>query len=70
MRTYRQSSFKNQLANILQLINSLNEIIYDQWKQCGKTVMGTPPDLKGKHPLTPYSGFTPGTPVFTHYTSA
>ena len=32
--------------------------------------MGTPPDLKGKHPFTPYSGFTPGTLVFTHYTSA
>ena len=22
------------------------------------------------HPFTPYSGFTPGTSVFTHYTSA
>ena len=32
--------------------------------------MGTPPDLKGKHPFTPYSGFTPDTPVLTHYTSA
>ena len=32
--------------------------------------MGTPPDLQGKHPLTPYNGLTPGTPVFTHYTSA
>ena len=31
---------------------------------------GTPPDLKGKHPFTSYSGFTPGTPIFTHYTSA
>ena len=32
--------------------------------------MGTPPDLKEKHPFTPYIGFTPGTPVFTHFTSA
>ena len=39
-------------------------------EHCGKTVMGTPPDLKGKHPFTPYSGFTPGTPVSTHHTSA
>ena len=23
--------------------------------------MGTPPDLKGKHPFTPYRGFTLGT---------
>ena len=33
-------------------------------------VKGPPPDLKGKIPFTPYSGFTLGTPVFTHYTSA
>ena len=26
--------------------------------------------LRGKRPFAPYSGFTPGTPVFTHYTSA
>ena len=23
--------------------------------------------IEGKHPFTPYSGFTPGTPVFTYY---
>ena len=40
------------------------------------TVKGPPPDIKGKHPFTPYSGFTPyngftpGTPVFTFYTPA
>ena len=34
------------------------------------TVKGSPPDLKGKHPYTPSSGFTPGAPVFTHYTPA
>ena len=34
------------------------------------TVKGSPPDLKGKTPFTPYSGFTSGTLVFTHYTSA
>ena len=29
---------------------------------------GTPnPDVKGKTPFTLYSGFTPGTSVFTHY---
>ena len=27
-------------------------------------------NLRGKPPFTPYSGFTPGIPVFTHYTSA
>ena len=32
--------------------------------------MGTPPDFKGKNPFTPYSGFTPGTPILTQYTSA
>ena len=32
--------------------------------------MGTPPNLKGEHPFTPYSGFTPGTPFFSHYSSA
>ena len=32
--------------------------------------MGPPPDLKGKNPFTPYSGFTLGTSVFTHYTTA
>ena len=26
--------------------------------------------LKGKNPFTPCSGFTPGTPIFTHYTPA
>ena len=26
--------------------------------------------LRGKKPFTPYSGFTPGTLVFTHYTTA
>ena len=26
--------------------------------------------LLGTHPLTPNSGFNPGTPVFTHFTSA
>ena len=31
--------------------------------------MGTPLDLKGKHPFTPYSGFFLGTQVFTHYNS-
>ena len=30
--------------------------------------MGPLPTLKGKTPFTPYSGFTPGTPVFTNYT--
>ena len=39
-------------------------------EHCGKTVIGTPPDLKGTHPFTPYSGFTLGTLVFSHYTSA
>ena len=34
------------------------------------TVKGPPPDLKGKTPFTPFSGFTLGTPVFTHYTPA
>ena len=34
------------------------------------TVNGPPPDLKGKIPFTPYSGFTPGIPVFTHHASA
>ena len=42
--------------------------------------MGPPPDPRGHLPFTPYSvfffffspysGFTRGTPVFTHYTSA
>ena len=31
---------------------------------------GAPTDLKGKYPFAPFSGFTPGTLVFTHYTSA
>ena len=30
------------------------------------TVKGPPPDLKGKKTFTPHSGFTLGTPVFTH----
>ena len=34
------------------------------------TVKGPPPDLKGKTSFTPYSGFTLGTPVFTHYPTA
>ena len=34
------------------------------------TVKGPPPDLKWKIPFIPYSGFTSGTLVFTHYTSA
>ena len=37
---------------------------------CGIIVKGPRPDLKGKPPFTHYSGFTLGTPVFTHYTSA
>ena len=32
--------------------------------------MGPPPDPRGHIPFTPYSGFIPGTQVFTHYTSA
>ena len=32
------------------------------------TVKGLPPDLKGNTLFTPCSGFTSGTPVFTHYT--
>ena len=32
--------------------------------------MGPPPDPRGHLLFTPYSGFTLGTPVFTHYTSA
>ena len=28
---------------------------------------GPPPDLKGKIPFTPYSGFTPGTLVFMQF---
>ena len=27
---------------------------------------GSPPDHKGKKHFAPYSGFTPGTPVFNH----
>ena len=34
------------------------------------TVKGPPPNLKGKTPFTPYSGFTLGTIVYTHYTTA
>ena len=36
----------------------------------GSNKKGPAPDLKGKTPFTPHSGFTPGTLVFTHYTSA
>ena len=32
--------------------------------------MGPPPDPRGHLPFIPYSGFTSGTPVFTHYTSS
>ena len=31
---------------------------------------GSPPDFKGKHPFTPYRGFTPGTTVLPNSTSA
>ena len=33
-------------------------------------VMEPPPDPRGHLPFIPYNNFTPGTPVFTHYTSA
>ena len=33
---------------------------------CGKQVKGSPLDYRGNPPLTPNSGFTPGTQVFTH----
>ena len=32
--------------------------------------MGPPPYARGHLTFTPYSGLTPGTPVFTHFTSA
>ena len=32
--------------------------------------MGPPPDPREHLPFAPYSGFTLGTPVFTHYPSA
>ena len=37
--------------------------LWDTWK-------GPPTDLKWKNFLTPYSGFTPGTLVFTYDTTA
>ena len=43
------------------------------YKSCDQALVPRkepPPDLKGKTPFTPYSGFTPGTPVFTHYAPA
>ena len=40
-------------------------IVFISSRHCGITVKGPPPD-----PFTPYKGFTPGTPVFTHYNSA
>ena len=35
-----------------------------------ETSKGTPLLTSGESPITPYSGFTPGTLVFTYYTSA
>ena len=42
----------------------------DRWMNMWDTVKGPPHDLEEKIPFTPYSGFTTGTLVFTHYTSA
>ena len=39
-------------------------------KYCWIKVKGRLLTLRGKTHFTPYSGFTPGTTVFTHYTSA
>ena len=35
-----------------------------------ETSNGAPPDPRWHLPFTPYIGFTLGTPVFTHYTTA
>ena len=46
------------------------DIILLKLRSLWDTLKGPPPDIKGKNFFTPYSGFTPGTLVFTYYTTA
>ena len=62
---------------LIRKVNSDNEIAglnIGMNGECIDKVCGYAGDIvfiiKGTHPLTPNSGFTPGTPVFTHFTSA
>ena len=48
----------------------MQSVPQDPFNTCGKQVKGPPLDPRGHPPFTRYSGFTPGTPIFTHCTSA
>ena len=58
--------FEEKQINLFHSTSCLVTILLTEQTQ----VMGPPPDPRGHLPFTPYSGFTLGTPVFTHYTSA